>query len=95
MPRWFSDILVPKLLLPPKIIIMFGPKVAIFAPKYDFSGTYRPCWLIWCPVGWLASVCGAQAVSRKTHIYFMLFIHVTNILILLGSLVVSRKIIEL
>ena len=44
---------VPELLLPPKIIRMFGPKTAIFAPKYAFLGTYRPCRLIWCPVGWL------------------------------------------
>ena len=26
-----------------KIVRMFGPKTAIFAPKYDFLGTYRPC----------------------------------------------------
>ena len=26
--------------------------------------------VIWCPVGGLVGGCGAQAVSRKTHIYF-------------------------
>ena len=30
---------VPELLLPPKIIRMFGPKTAIFASKYAFLGT--------------------------------------------------------
>ena len=30
------------------------------------------CWLIWCPVGGLVSGCSAQAVSRKTPIYFMI-----------------------
>ena len=29
-----------------------SPKTAIFAQKYAFLGTYRPCWLIWCRVGW-------------------------------------------
>ena len=47
----------PELLLPPNIIMMFGPKTAIFVPKYASLGTYRPCQLIWCPfdclVGWL------------------------------------------
>ena len=52
VPRWFSDMWVPELLLPPKIIRMFGPKTAIFAPKYAFLGTKRPCRFIWCPVGW-------------------------------------------
>ena len=62
---------VPELLLPPKIIMMFGPKTAIFALKYAFLGKYRPCRLISCPVGWLVTGCGARAVSRKTPIYFM------------------------
>ena len=43
---------VPELLLPPKIIMMFGPKTAIFALNYALLGSYRPCRLIWCPVGW-------------------------------------------
>ena len=36
-----------------KIIRIFGPKMAISAPKYAFLGTYKPCRLIWCAVGWL------------------------------------------
>ena len=52
---------------------MFGPKTAIFAPKYAFLGTYRPCRLIWYPVGWLVGGCGARAASHKTPIYFMRF----------------------
>ena len=31
---------VPELLLPPKIIRMFGPKMASFASKYAFLGTF-------------------------------------------------------
>ena len=34
MPRWFSDMGIPKVLLYPKENCMFGPKTAIFAPKY-------------------------------------------------------------
>ena len=30
MLRWLSDMRVPKLLLPPKMSRMFGPKMAIF-----------------------------------------------------------------
>ena len=56
---------------PSKVIMMFGPKTAIFAPKYAFFGTYRPCWLIWYPAGWLVGSCGAGAVSRKTPIHFL------------------------
>ena len=42
LPRWFSDVWVPELLLPPKIIRRFGPKMAIFAQKYAFLGTCKP-----------------------------------------------------
>ena len=73
VPRWFSDMWVPKLLLPPKIIRIYGPKTTIFAPKYAFLGTYRPCRLIWCPLGWLVGGCGAWVVSRRTCIYFITF----------------------
>ena len=31
----------------------------------------RPCWLLRCPVGGSVGGCGAQAVSRKTPIYFI------------------------
>ena len=65
VPRWFSDMWVSELLLPPKIIRIFGPKTAIFAPKYAFLGTYRPCWLIWCSVGrWLWR---AGCISQDTY----------------------------
>ena len=59
---------VPKLLLSPVKFRTFGPKTAKFCPKYAFLGTYRPCRLILCPVGWLVDGC----VSRKTPIYFIL-----------------------
>ena len=36
VPRWFSDVKAPKLLLPLRKIRMFSPKTAIFAPKYAF-----------------------------------------------------------
>ena len=62
VPRWFSVIWVPKLLLPPVKIMTLGPKTAKFGPKYAFLGTYRPCRFIWC---------GARALSRKTPIYFI------------------------
>ena len=62
---------VPELLLPHKIIRMFGPEMAIFAPKYAFFGTYRPCRLIWCPGCCLIGGCGARAVSHKTPIYLI------------------------
>ena len=75
VPKWFSDTWVPEFLLPSKIIWMFGPKTAIFAPKYAFLGTYRPCRLIWCPVGWLVGGCGAQAVSRTTPFYFIIILN--------------------
>ena len=68
--RWFSVMWVPKLLLPPVKLSIFCPQTAKFCPKYAFLGTYRPCWFIWCPVGWLVGGCGTQAVSRKTPIYF-------------------------
>ena len=44
------------LLLPPKIIRMFGPKMVIFAPKYALLGTFNPCWL-----HWLVGGCSAWA----------------------------------
>ena len=51
VPTWFSD-----MLLPPKMIRMFGPKTVIYAPKYALLGKLNPCLLIWCPVGWLVVV---------------------------------------
>ena len=51
---------VPELLLLPKIIRIFGPKTAIFAPKYAFFGTY---------IG-LASSFGALLVG-----WFLVLVH--------------------
>ena len=59
---------VPELLLPPKIIMMFGPKTAIFALKYAFLGSYRPCRLIWCPVGWW--LWRAGCISQDTYLLY-------------------------
>ena len=36
LPKWFSVMLVPKLLLTPIKIRIFGPKTAKFGPKYAF-----------------------------------------------------------
>ena len=68
--RWFSVMLVPKLLLTPIKIMIFGPKTAKFGPKYAFFGTYRPAHLVPCCLvgGW-----AARAVSRKTPIYFIYY----------------------
>ena len=40
-------------------------------PRPGEFDPYRPCRLIWCPVGGVVGGCGARAVSRKTHIYFI------------------------
>ena len=72
MPRSVSVMWVSKLLLPLLKIRIFGPKTAIFAPKYALLGTYRPCLIIWCPVGSLVGGCGARAVPRKTPIYLIM-----------------------
>ena len=63
---------VPELLLPPKIIRMFDPKTAIFAPKYAFLGTYRPCRLIWCLVGWWLWCAGN--ISQDTYLLYVISI---------------------
>ena len=50
---------------------MFGPKTAIFAQKYAFLGTYRPCRLIlmWCPFGrWLWR---AGFISKDTYLLYI------------------------
>ena len=69
--RRLGGLWVPEHLLPPKTIRMFGPETAIFAPKFDFLGTYRPGWLIWCPVGWLIGGCGAGFSYTKASTYFL------------------------
>ena len=67
----FSVMWVPKLLLSPVKIKIFCPKTNLAWNWHFWSFWARPCWLIWCPVGGLFSVCGAQAVSRKTPFYFI------------------------
>ena len=52
---------VTKLLISPGKIRIFFPKLALLF----ILGR-----LIWCDVGGLVGGCGAQAVSRKTPIYF-------------------------
>ena len=39
----------------------------------------RPCQLIWCPVGGLVGGFGAQAVSRKSFIYFIVEMKIVEI----------------
>ena len=68
VPRWFSDMWVPELLLPHVIIRMFGPKTAIFALNYALLGSYRPCRLIWCPVGWW--LWRAGCISQDTYLLY-------------------------
>ena len=72
---------VPKLLLSPEKLGFFAKKRPNLARNWHF-GTFwaRPCRLIWCPVGWLVSGCGARAVSRKTPIYFYAFTMVAGVL---------------
>ena len=45
----------------------FGPKTTIFAPKYAFLGTYRPCRLIWL-VGWWLWCTGC--ISQDTYLLY-------------------------
>ena len=66
--RWFSDMLVPKLLLPHKIIRMFGPKTAIFPQKYVFFGSYRSHLVHCCLVGWW--LWRAGCISQETYLLY-------------------------
>ena len=59
---------VTKLLISPAKKRIFCLKNDQIWPEIGISDH---CWLIWCPVDGLAGCCGAQAVSRKTPIYFM------------------------
>ena len=62
----FSVMWVPKFLFLPAKSRTFGPKKA----KYVFFlGTYRPCQLIWCPVGcWLWR---AGCTSQDTYLLYL------------------------
>ena len=57
-----------KRLLPPVTFRIFGPKTAISAPKYASLGTYRPCQLIWFPVGWWLWCAGC--ISQDTYLLY-------------------------
>ena len=61
-----TDMCVPDLLV--KIVRMFGPRTAIFAPKYAFLGTKRPCRFIWCPVGWW--LWRAGCILQDTYLHY-------------------------
>ena len=53
----------------------FAQKRPNLAQNWHFWSIWaRPCRLILCPVGGSVGGCGAWAVSRKTPIYFILFI---------------------
>ena len=59
---------VPKLLLPPVKIRIFGPKTAIYAPKYAFSGTYKPAGSFGALlVSWLVVV--ARGLYLARHLF--------------------------
>ena len=62
---------VPKLLLSP-VLRIFAQKRPNLARNWHFWSFWaRPCRLIWRPGGGLVGGFGAQAVSRKTPIYFI------------------------
>ena len=59
---------VPKLLLSPEKIKIFGQKKAKFGPKFAFVALIGLAGSFGAP---LVGGCGARAISRKTPIYFM------------------------
>ena len=67
VPRWFSEMWVPELLFPSKIIKMFGQKTAFFAQKYAFLGTYigLASSFIALLVGWLVVVVHGLYLARN------------------------------
>ena len=70
VPWCFFRFWVPKHLLPPVKIRIFGQKQPNFAQNM-LSLAHMTLRFIWCPFGWLVGGHGARAVSRKTPIYFM------------------------
>ena len=66
MPRWFSDMMVPELLLPPKITRKFGPKTAIFAPKCSHIGIAGSFGALL--FGWLVIVAHGLYLARHLFI---------------------------
>ena len=69
VPRWFSEMWVPELLFPSKIIKMFGQKTAFFAQKYAFLGTYigLASSFIAPLVGWLVVVVHGLYLATGRH----------------------------
>ena len=68
---------VTKLLISPVKKMIFCPKTTKFGPKLAFLvnlGQAMQAYSIQCPVGGSVGGCGARAVSRKTHIYFIVII---------------------
>ena len=94
LPKWFSVMLVPKLLLTPIKIRIFGRKTAKFGPKYAILVILGQIWHFWpissnarpknnankVPSG-LVGGCGARAVSRKTPIYFIVVVVVVVVVV--------------
>ena len=93
VPKWFSDVWVPELLFPHKIVRMFCPKTAIFAPKYAILGTFRPCWLIWYPVGWLVAVPRGLLYQQSVYLvyYISIFQYITTQHCAVGSFCAFSK----
>ena len=79
LPKWFSVMLVPKLLLNPIKIRLFGPKTAKFGPKYAFlvilamQAYSMPCWwVIW----WLWR---AGCISQDTYLLYVGWLRSPNV----------------
>ena len=64
-----------KLLISPVKKGFFAQKRPNLAQNWHFWSIWaRACRLIQCPVGGSVGGCGARAVSRKTPIYFIVYI---------------------
>ena len=79
VPRWFSDVWVPKLLLSPIKIWIICPKTTKFGPKLAFLVNLGQAMQAYSmPCCGSVGGCGARAVSRKTPIYFILWLPLKN-----------------
>ena len=75
-------------------ILISSVKIRIFAqkrPNLAFLFILGQALLVWCPVGGLVGGFCAQAVSRKTPIYFILYFKQTNHCNALPQLYYRRK----
>ena len=77
VPRWFSDMWVSKLLLPPKIIRIFGPKTAIFLPPNMLLGAHigLPGSFGTLLVGW--QLVGCSSVYLLTYLHYVVILSTT------------------